>query len=215
MLLNRKFSDMTVECGDGKLFPAHRAIVCARSSFFYTAMEANMQERETKTISLPEPSMIVSKLLQFLYTGHYGAEQRNGEKVERLASFKFNLHVATLADRLLMQDLYEVAKANMRGIVNGIELESLDDLILCVKAVYGDDQDIEYNNLAAEAGRQAIVERIAREKIFERMKRQYPEESLLQDSAFLSDLVVQNEYVAHELSMPKEPSLTMNQFGYL
>ena len=214
MLLNQDFADMTIECGDGRSLPAHQAIICARSSFFHTAMTANMQERETKTISLPEPSAIVSKMLQFLYTGLYGDEQRGAVELERLALFEFHLRIATLADRLLMEGLRIAANAAMRRTILDIELESLDSLIICTKAVYEDRKDIEQDTKAIEVGKEVILKRIVNDRVFERMKQEHPDESLLQNPIFLSDLITKNEHIANELRIPEELPFRLNQPRY-
>ncbi|KEY72838.1 hypothetical protein S7711_04422 [Stachybotrys chartarum IBT 7711] len=71
LLLDDRYADMTIRCGNVEL-KAHRAIVCTQSSFFAKAMDGPFRESIAGVVELPEdyPEIVVC-LLQFLYAGNY------------------------------------------------------------------------------------------------------------------------------------------------
>lgn len=69
MFKNQLFSDVTIQCG-AKHFTAHKAVLASQSAVFDKMLEADMQEKITNVIEIPDfhPD-VISSMLAYLYTG--------------------------------------------------------------------------------------------------------------------------------------------------
>jgi len=67
---NKKTSDVTISCDDGKEFFCHQNVLSARSPVFKEMFEANMKEKETGIVEIRDfNSVTVKKIVFYLYTG--------------------------------------------------------------------------------------------------------------------------------------------------
>ncbi|EAW11461.1 BTB/POZ domain-containing protein [Aspergillus clavatus NRRL 1] len=67
---NGSFSDFQVKCG-ASTFSLHRCIVCPQSRFFDKAMSSQFQETESKEVTIYDDPLIVTKMIDYLYSADY------------------------------------------------------------------------------------------------------------------------------------------------
>ena len=69
LFTDREFSDVEIQCG-GQVFYCHQAILATRSQVFKAMFQANMKEKETRTVSVEEIAPeVLGEMLKFIYTG--------------------------------------------------------------------------------------------------------------------------------------------------
>ena len=66
---HKEFSDIKIHCGE-KVFDCHQVILAARSPVFRAMFQAEMTEKKTKKVDIPDlhPD-VLSEMLTFIYTG--------------------------------------------------------------------------------------------------------------------------------------------------
>ena len=64
LLGNESFSDIKIQCGSNLNFPAHKAILAARSEVFKVMLESNMQEHSSGIINVTDMRRVVFGILK-------------------------------------------------------------------------------------------------------------------------------------------------------
>ena len=79
--LSKEMSDIQIRCGD-KTFDAHQVILSAWSPVFRGMFQAEMKEKETKTVEIQdlEPDIML-EMLKFIYIGRCGINNKNPDIV--------------------------------------------------------------------------------------------------------------------------------------
>ncbi|OQE40117.1 hypothetical protein PENCOP_c006G05842 [Penicillium coprophilum] len=75
LYLKSKYSDLTIVCDD-RTFSAHKLVICSKSRYFQNKKandEIHLKEKE---------SILVEKMLEFLYTGDYSFERSKTKPVD-------------------------------------------------------------------------------------------------------------------------------------
>ncbi|KAE8155041.1 BTB/POZ protein [Aspergillus avenaceus] len=71
LYLNPRYSDLTIICQEDQ-FPAHRNIVCLRSTYFARMCDGAFAEAASGIVQLDEyDPLLIRKMLECLYTGDY------------------------------------------------------------------------------------------------------------------------------------------------
>ncbi|TID19636.1 hypothetical protein E6O75_ATG06974 [Venturia nashicola] len=134
ILLSSAFSDLILRDKEGRVFNAHKAIVCAHSKFFEKACEpGKFKEGEESTISLTiGESTTISLLLEFLYTLDYGYHLTEGQAVTPLL---LHLRLYIAADFYNVPKLKEVAATRFQHSLNGVSLTG-NEISKAVEEIY-------------------------------------------------------------------------------
>ena len=79
--LSKEMSDIQIKCGD-KTFEAHQVILSTWSPVFRGMFQADMKEKETKTVEIQdlEPDIML-EMLKFIYIGRCGINNKNPDIV--------------------------------------------------------------------------------------------------------------------------------------
>ena len=113
-------SDVQIHCGD-KVFDCHQVILSARSPVFRVMFQAEMEEKNTRKVEIPEfhPPTVLS-LLTFIYTGKtpnleehaedllMAAEKYQLDQLKSICSKKLynNIEINNCLNYLVIGDLY-------------------------------------------------------------------------------------------------------------
>ncbi|XP_045191617.2 kelch-like protein 24 [Mercenaria mercenaria] len=113
MLSSGNHADVTIIV-DGKVFPCHKVILCAMSSYFEAMFNHDMIETRGGIVTLYdiEPE-IFDRLLRFMYTGVEVVDHTNAERIFRASSM---LQIPCLQERCEDFLLTQVSKENCIGI---------------------------------------------------------------------------------------------------
>ncbi|KAF4765167.1 hypothetical protein HAV15_003392 [Penicillium sp. str.  len=65
-----EYSDLEIVC-EGKVFSAHKLVVCPRSDYFHKACCGGFKEAKEPIYLNDKSSILLEKVLEFLYTGDY------------------------------------------------------------------------------------------------------------------------------------------------
>ena len=86
--MSREMSDIKLKCGD-KTFDAHQVILSAWSPVFRGMFQAEMKEKETKTVEIQdlEPDVML-EMLKFFYTGSCNINEKNPDPVNVMGILK-------------------------------------------------------------------------------------------------------------------------------
>ena len=100
-----------------------------------------MKERETRSIAFPEDEAgVILMMLSFLYTGDYdvkrGIEQLTKDNM-RTTTFEMHLHIALVAERLMLGNLKALAKTRMESAGTNIAHWKYMAVIRFAEALYG------------------------------------------------------------------------------
>ena len=79
--LSKEMSDIQIKCGD-KTFEAHQVILSSWSPVFRGMFQAEMKEKETKTVEIQDldPDVML-EMLKFFYIGSCNISQKNPDPV--------------------------------------------------------------------------------------------------------------------------------------
>lgn len=94
----------------------HKAVMCARSKFFYKAMTTDMKEKRDGVIQLPEAIKLVRCLIEFCYTGNYKYE----DKGRSVAALLHHVNMNAMADKYDVAGLSDIAGENWQKNVTKI-----------------------------------------------------------------------------------------------
>lgn len=113
MLSSGNHADVTIVV-DGRVFPCHKVILCAMSSYFEAMFNHDMIESRGGIVTLYdiEPE-IFERLLKFMYTGDEVVDQSNAEQIFRASSM---LQIPCLQERCEDFLLNQVSQENCIGI---------------------------------------------------------------------------------------------------
>ncbi|XP_048351373.1 inhibitor of Bruton tyrosine kinase isoform X2 [Sphaerodactylus townsendi] len=96
--------DVTMKSIDGKEFPCHKCILCARLDYFHSMLSSSWIEAScSAALEMPFPSDILQVILDYIYTDEAIAIKES-ENVEFICS------VLVVADQLLMLRLKEICE---------------------------------------------------------------------------------------------------------
>ena len=86
--MSREMSDIQLKCGD-KTFDAHQVVLSAWSPVFRGMFQAEMKEKETKTVEIQdlEPDVML-EMLKFFYTGSCNINEKNPDPVNVMGILK-------------------------------------------------------------------------------------------------------------------------------
>ena len=142
---DKQFSDIKIQC-EGQTFDCHVAILAARSPVFRRMFQADMKEKETKTVTIEDfKAEVVSEMLNFIYTGNISNHDTTISGIakellaaavkyqldllkeiceERLCS---SLEVTNCVEYLVLGDMYQTFKLRKRAME--IAVENIDSII--------------------------------------------------------------------------------------
>ena len=142
---DKQFSDIKIQC-EGQTFDCHVAILAARSPVFRRMFQADMKEKETKTVTIEDfKAEVVSEMLNFIYTGNISNHDTtiSGIAKELLAaadkyqldllkkiceeSLCSTLEVTNCLEYLVLGDMYQTFKLRKRAME--IAVENIDSII--------------------------------------------------------------------------------------
>ncbi|KAI0160590.1 hypothetical protein GGR57DRAFT_519466 [Xylariaceae sp. FL1272] len=76
-----RFSDLTLECENGAVFNAHKAIVCLHSPVIARALSGEFIEAKTDTIKIDFDIGSVKCLIDFMYMGDYSLTSNSASNI--------------------------------------------------------------------------------------------------------------------------------------
>ncbi|GBM67082.1 Protein roadkill [Araneus ventricosus] len=133
------FADVELETKT-KSFPAHKIVLCSRSSVFKAMMISDMKEKNTECIQVDDlENDTVEQLLLFLYSDslpniqlksatqlYYAADKYQIGKLKEMCSsfFTQNLSASNAGDLLLLADTHNYS--NLRKVAEDFILEHED-----------------------------------------------------------------------------------------
>ena len=112
------FSDVTLVCGDNQHLAAHRAVLCASSTFLRQLLYDSQQQRTFLYLG-PVPYQDMVTLLEVVYLGHCSVQKDRLEELEALA--------AGLGITLVMEGMEEERKESK------MDLEDRDEVTIFQK----------------------------------------------------------------------------------
>ncbi|KAJ5273066.1 hypothetical protein N7478_008191 [Penicillium angulare] len=74
VFLKDEYSDMKIVCGD-KTFPAHKLVVCRRSTWFKVACGSGFKESSGEINLTDKDPILVQKILEYLYNSDYSLKK--------------------------------------------------------------------------------------------------------------------------------------------
>jgi len=131
---NGLFSDVTLDV-DGKLFPAHRNILAARSPVFRAMFTGGMREQSEKTIKIYDVDTIIfAEFLKYIYCGQFDDKLLSERTVEVLSTAnKYDIRsLKVKCEELLLQ---RVTKSTAASILMAADLYNAPHLKQCVVTV--------------------------------------------------------------------------------
>uniref|UniRef100_A0A8D3BQZ9 Inhibitor of Bruton tyrosine kinase n=1 Tax=Scophthalmus maximus TaxID=52904 RepID=A0A8D3BQZ9_SCOMX len=122
--------DVTLKSGDGKEFPCHKSVLCARLEYF-NSMLGNpwVEATSCNALEMPISSEILQAILQYIYTDESPA-------VKESVNVEFVCSVLVVADQLLITRLKEMCEV---VITENLTLKNAAEL-LEFAAMYNADQ---------------------------------------------------------------------------
>ncbi|NXF19523.1 IBTK kinase, partial [Rhodinocichla rosea] len=110
--------DVTLKSSDGKEFPCHKCVLCARLDYFHSMLNSSWIEATCSALEMPIHSDILQIIVDYLYTDEALAI-KDSQNVE------FICNVLVVADQLLisrLKEICEVAIAEKLTLKNAAEL---------------------------------------------------------------------------------------------
>ncbi|XP_063168747.1 inhibitor of Bruton tyrosine kinase [Candoia aspera] len=111
--------DVTMKSKDGKEFPCHKCVLCARLDYFHSMLSNSWIEASCcASLELPFPSEILQVILDYIYTDE-------AVTVKESQNVEFICNVLVVADQLLMlrlKEICEVAITEKLTLKNAAEL---------------------------------------------------------------------------------------------
>ncbi|NWZ44796.1 IBTK kinase, partial [Brachypodius atriceps] len=110
--------DVTLKSLDGKEFPCHKCVLCARLDYFHSMLSSSWIEATCSALEMPIHSDILQIILDYLYTDEALAI-KDSQNVE------FICNILVVADQLLisrLKEICEVAIAEKLTLKNAAEL---------------------------------------------------------------------------------------------
>uniref|UniRef100_A0A8C3TV43 Inhibitor of Bruton tyrosine kinase n=1 Tax=Catharus ustulatus TaxID=91951 RepID=A0A8C3TV43_CATUS len=110
--------DVTLKSLDGKEFPCHKCVLCARLDYFHSMLNSSWIEATCSALEMPIHSDILQIIVDYLYTDEALAI-KDSQNVE------FICNVLVVADQLLisrLKEICEVAIAEKLTLKNAAEL---------------------------------------------------------------------------------------------
>ncbi|KAL9864280.1 inhibitor of Bruton tyrosine kinase isoform 1-T1 [Geothlypis trichas] len=110
--------DVTLKSLDGKEFPCHKCVLCARLDYFHSMLSSSWIEATCSALEMPIHSDILQIIVDYLYTDEALAI-KDSQNVE------FICNVLVVADQLLisrLKEICEVAIAEKLTLKNAAEL---------------------------------------------------------------------------------------------
>ncbi|XP_077162028.1 inhibitor of Bruton tyrosine kinase isoform X1 [Paroedura picta] len=121
-LNQKKFSylcDVTMKSIDGKEFPCHKCILCARLDYFHSMLSSSwIEASRSAALEMPFPSDVLRVILDYIYTDEAVA-------IKESQNVEFICGVLAVADQLLMlrlKEICEVAITEKLTLKNAAEL---------------------------------------------------------------------------------------------
>lgn len=109
MFRSGKYFDCTINCGNTS-FPAHKAVICLRNSYFDAAFSNGFKESTTNSICFKyEQPFAVESLLVYLYTQQYPKRETLQEKEKSKSQWHFHFEIFRIADACGVPDLRALA----------------------------------------------------------------------------------------------------------
>ncbi|XP_013923032.1 PREDICTED: inhibitor of Bruton tyrosine kinase isoform X3 [Thamnophis sirtalis] len=114
-----RLCDVTIKSKDGKEFPCHKCVLCARLDYFHSMLSNSWIEASCcSSLELPFPSEILQVILDYIYADEAVA-------VNESQNVEFICNVLVVADQLLMlrlKEICEVAITEKLTLKNAAEL---------------------------------------------------------------------------------------------
>uniref|UniRef100_A0A8D0DVM4 Inhibitor of Bruton tyrosine kinase n=1 Tax=Salvator merianae TaxID=96440 RepID=A0A8D0DVM4_SALMN len=111
--------DVTMKSIDGKEFPCHKCVLCARLEYFHSMLCSSwIEASRCAALEMPFPSDILQIILDYIYTDE-------AVSVKESQNVEFICNVLVVADQLLMlrlKEICEVAIAEKLTLKNAAEL---------------------------------------------------------------------------------------------
>ncbi|XP_060608945.2 inhibitor of Bruton tyrosine kinase isoform X1 [Anolis sagrei] len=122
--------DVTMKSIDGKEFPCHKCVLCARLDYFHSMLSNSwIEASRCASLEMPFPSDILQVILDYIYTDE-AVEIKESQNVE------FICNVLVVADQLLMSRLKEICEV---AITEKLTLKNAAEL-LEFSAMYNAEQ---------------------------------------------------------------------------
>ncbi|NXN95292.1 IBTK kinase, partial [Rhinopomastus cyanomelas] len=111
--------DVTLKSSDGKEFPCHKCVLCARLEYFHSMLSSSWIEASSRSaLEMPIHSDVLQIIVDYLYTDEALA-------VKESQNVEFICNVLVVADQLLisrLKEICEVAIAEKLTLKNAAEL---------------------------------------------------------------------------------------------
>uniref|UniRef100_A0A8D2M031 Inhibitor of Bruton tyrosine kinase n=1 Tax=Varanus komodoensis TaxID=61221 RepID=A0A8D2M031_VARKO len=111
--------DVTMKSIDGKEFPCHKCVLCARLDYFHSMLSSSWIEASCcAALEMPFPSDILQVILDYIYTDE-------AVTIKEYQNVEFICNVLVVADQLLMlrlKEICEVAITEKLTLKNAAEL---------------------------------------------------------------------------------------------
>uniref|UniRef100_G1KTS1 Inhibitor of Bruton tyrosine kinase n=1 Tax=Anolis carolinensis TaxID=28377 RepID=G1KTS1_ANOCA len=122
--------DVTMKSIDGKEFPCHKCVLCARLDYFHSMLSNSwIEASRCASLEMPFPSDILQVILDYIYTDEAVA-------VKESQNVEFICNVLVVADQLLMSRLKEICEV---AITEKLTLKNAAEL-LEFSAMYNAEQ---------------------------------------------------------------------------
>ncbi|XP_050987197.1 inhibitor of Bruton tyrosine kinase isoform X1 [Labeo rohita] len=124
------FCDVTLRSEDGKEFPCHKCVLCARLEYFNSMLGSPWIEASSCTaLDMPTTSEILQAILEYIYTDE-------SPTVKESVNVEFVCNVLVVADQLLITRLKEICEV---AITENLTLKNAAEL-LEFATIYNADQ---------------------------------------------------------------------------
>ncbi|XP_040284626.1 inhibitor of Bruton tyrosine kinase [Bufo bufo] len=99
--------DVTIRSEDGKEFPCHKCVLCARLEYFHSMLSSSWIEASCcSALQMPVHSEVLKVILDYIYTDEAPA-------VKESANVEFVCNVLVMADQLLIVRLKEICEVTL------------------------------------------------------------------------------------------------------